>query len=283
MEVALARLRRRLKLPGPPRLSKPMKLPDGRVLEANTPFPQTVDALREVAARDSAHALPDMRLPPNPRGRQPAFVTPTPDSIVPGLAALPAPLREFARFDRLVGYTTQNQLVVFNVGNAQPVFSSAVLSAEPDGIAWTGPNLLVWNAHEIALLAQDGKIIWHVEISSLPAAEVVQAPAEETSIEDDNAAEGVDAGPDLIINGQRIPRDVLLNNGQRIQIRGGQVQVVRNARLINGRLQIAIAQQQQQQPQQPADQPVAGAAEQIVHVRPLTDRIIFATSSGRVG
>jgi hypothetical protein len=74
---------------------------------------------------------------------------------------------------------------------------------------------------------------------------------------------------------------------QRLQLeRGlivrGQGQVVINGRVVRGGRLVAGAQQVQPQAAQPAAAAVAGGAEQVAHVRPLSDRVILGTSTGRI-
>ncbi len=97
--TAAARLAQAAMLPGDPKLSRDMRLPDGKVIAAGTPFPTALDEIRAVHATEAAKALPDFRLPlaPNNRDTAGARRYPTPflptdaNSILPGATALVRP------------------------------------------------------------------------------------------------------------------------------------------------------------------------------------------------
>lgn len=278
VEVAIARLAQGARLPGNPRLTRPLKLPDGTTLQDMT-LADAEKALRSYNQKSSARALPDIRLPSteqSARGtRLIGFESEAHGSAVPGITALVLPMREFSRNDRIIAFTKDNRIAAFAVGADKPLFTSDALAAAPRSAAWIGPSLLVWNGTDIAVINGDsGQTVWKAAVGSLPTAQVVDAPdsdSEETVAEigGDGDAEN-DAAQGLQIEG-------------RIVVRGqGQV-------LINRRLQQQLAIQRgqlrvdgagpQRAERAPAD---AQAAEQIVHVRPLSDRVIIGTSTGRV-
>jgi hypothetical protein len=277
IDVAVARLAQGAKLPGNPRLTKPLKLPDGAVLQDMT-LAEAEQALRQFSQKVSARALPDPRLPSteqSPRGaRLTGFDAQTPESVIPGISALALPLRDFARNDRVVAFTGDGRTAVFAIGSSKPEFSSDALSSAPRGVAWIGSNLLLWNNTDLAVVrGEGGRTLWKATVGSLPSAEVVAAPEQEETVDEIGDDAGADAGDGLRINGQIVVR--------------GQGQVMINARMRqplarDGVMVRGLAAEAANRAQPAAAAVVVQAGEQIVHVRPLTDRVILGTSTGRI-
>jgi outer membrane protein assembly factor BamB len=169
---------------------------------------------------------------------------------------------------------------VFDVGQTQPRFTSDVLAAAPTSIAWTGPSLVAWNSSEIAVLqADDGQTLWKTAVASLPSVEVATPPAGAGDVVDGAGDEANDDAADD-------PR-AMLQQQQRLELeRGlvirGQGQVIVNGRVIRGGQLVAGALQPQPPPAQPAAAAIVGGAEQLAQVRPLSDRVILGTSTGRI-
>lgn len=270
VDVAIARLAQGARKPGA-RLTRPLKLPDGKVLQ-NVSFDEAVRALRKVSERSAAGLLPDMRLPVmsanGPRGSAQlrSFLPEAPESVVASVSALVPPLKGFARNDRVVAFLPDRGLCVFAVGQNEPLFASDAFTQPVKGVAWNGQNLVAWNETELAVLqAVDGQTVWKTTLQSLPAVEVVPAPS--GAVEPNDADDAID---------EKDPRaDAMQLPDQQRQLR--QQQELRAALLRQRRIGRGGVPQ-------PAAIPAAAVAgpEQIIQLRPLSDRIIFCTSTGRL-
>ncbi len=276
IDVAMARLNQGAKLPGAARLTKPLALPDGRIIQGVS-FAEAAEVLKQFSAQMSSRDLPDIALPPLPEirrtsGRVPAFLPEMPETILSGVGSLIVPAVEFSRNDRVVTFTPVSGVRVYAIGGTQPVMSSDAITQTPAGAAWVGPNLLVWTDTELFHLAgESGQLLWRTSLKSMPQIEVV---AQATAPRDDDgdvpaaAADPVEQQLQDVLVGQGQPPRIIVRGGQQIIIQGG-------GRLrIVGRAAVPI----QLQPPDPAPP----GAEQIIHVRPLSDRVLLGTSGGRI-
>jgi outer membrane protein assembly factor BamB/outer membrane protein assembly factor BamD (BamD/ComL family) len=257
LDVAIARLEQGAKLPGEPRLTRPLVLSDGTVIK-DMSFVDALEALRKYHEQATAKALPDFNIPaPANVHNGKGFVRPT-DAAAAHITAIVPPLRDFSRNDRLVTFTLGSGVSVWQVGAAQPMFTSRAIMETPLGCAWQGDTLLVWSAGRIVMIKSDGSAsAWETELRTIPIVEVATRDDSETPPDD----EGNFAGQ-INING----------NGQIIFLQGRQ-RIVRGAA---GFMRIRA----QLNANAPALVPVG--AEQIVKVAVVSDRAILATSSGRI-
>ena len=127
--------------------------------------------------------------------------------------------------------------------------------------------------------AAGGKSRWEIDFPKLPTLEVVRG--------NDDAA-GAAVPIQQPNNGQIIlPNGVIVNNrgGGRVRVLGGGMVIQGNV-IINGQQQgIVQAAAQQQPPAALPGQPVPpqpGGGEQVADVRPVGDRVLVATTTGRV-
>ncbi|MEA2736497.1 MAG: hypothetical protein QOE14_2948, partial [Humisphaera sp.] len=150
---------------------------------------------------------------------------------------------------------------VYAVGSNQPLGTNSTLNRQPLGIAWVGKDLLVWTIDRIALLKGDTLAsIWDVSVRALPQVEIVDAADAVSRVDDTQPPRGVPVGPGL----------VFVDN-QLVNVGGvGMNPRPRGAAAVANAAQQARGREAQQQ------------AERLEHVRPLGDRIIFATSAGRI-
>jgi outer membrane protein assembly factor BamB/TolA-binding protein len=250
--VAIARLSEGAKLPGEPRLKKPLKLPNGTVLE-NVTFKGALDALREHSAQLASAQLPDFHLPTlaGPQRQRPGvFVPATPDDVISDVDLIVAPLREFTRFDRLLTWTNGGRrLSIFAAGETTPL-ATATLGETPRGCAWIDKNLLVWSATRMTMLAADtGSVLWEKALADLGDVEIVAAGGE-VAVDGDVRGDGA----------------MLLGGNEMVQFRGGR---------FRGRVG-GMAVQMAARP--PGD----NGPEQIAEVCPIADRAVVSTSNGRI-
>ncbi len=261
--AAAARLAQQASVNGDLKLQKPLKLPDGRIL-TDTTFAKALEEVRKYSGREAARTLPDFRLPlpvtaPPPvpgakRVRRQPFLPPGPQSVVADVKSLVLPVREFSRADRIVAWTGAGGIALFASGQVQPLVSMDGFSDEPRNCAWVGGNMVVWGAAQLALVKADqSKLAWSMDLKQLQSIEVARVG---------EVAQQVRPNPNANI--------VVAPNGQ--------VFIRQNGRL--GRPGLIQPMQLNLPPQPP--RPPAGAAEQIVEVRPVGDRVLVTTSSGRL-
>lgn len=273
VDVAIARLAQGAKLPGPPKLSRQLRLPDGQVIE-NVTFEQALVALRRYGSEAPDKALPDLNIPasrpPTPAERearrsQQAFVRADNLVVSEGVTAVVSALREHSRHDRLV-VNTADGLSAFQPGRSQPLWSVRDIG-EARGCAWNNDQLLVWAPDRVTLLNAQGQRVWSTELRSVPAVEVAVRDIA------DNAGGG-DPAIDNAELGQAENEMQLRINGRQVALRGGQRVLLRN-----GIVQNIQAQNAQQLPVM-ANAP--GGNEQIWQACVSGDRAVFATSAGRI-
>jgi len=247
-----------------------MKLPDGKVLAAGTTFSAALDEVRKYSGREVAKTLPDFGLPlPAKVARQErialrkAFEAQPPATIASDVTALVLPLRDLSRPDRVVAWTAGRGLAVYQPGKKDPLFTSEAIGEQPDRAAWLGDDLLVWGDTKAALLpGGSGSVApkWTLDVKSLGTLEVTRLGA-------DGAGGPGGVGP----NG--MPGNVAF-----IQPGGGMQVIIRNNQqfvIQNGVWRpLAIPPM--------AQRPAAGIEEQIADVRPVGDRIMLWTNTGRL-
>ena len=148
-----------------PGLLKPLKLPDGSEIPAGTPFSGATAKVRKFAYQEQARSLPDFHLPAPPPYAKP-FRGNSP--VIPNVDALAPPLRDFARPDRLVAWSSAPSLSVYSAGSDKPLASTNQLASKPRGCAWIGSDLLVWSDQRALLLKGDGPdVVWKLDVGAL--------------------------------------------------------------------------------------------------------------------
>lgn len=258
VEVAAGRLAQGAKLWGERKLQRPLVLPNGQQI-ADATFSEALTAVRKYSTQAVSRGLPDFHLPvvslrdvDLEKEPPPAFLPQKPDSIIANVKSLVLPMREFARYDRIVTGEVDGTLSIYPVGNNAPLATSKALDGAARQCAWVGDHLLVWSAQQIAAVQTDnGAVSWKVTLKELPAAAVVGVDAQD----DSSQANGPGAPPDAVM----------------LQIRRQQL-----------RAQMVIVQGRAVQPFNPAPPAPPPGEEQIQFLRPVGDRIILASSDGRV-
>jgi hypothetical protein len=223
-------------------------------------FGAAAELLQKYSADLATATLPDFNLPPSGAGRSRPFAANTPQNVIPDIDKLvlpPRELRKFARFDRLVTWTNEKGIGIYAMGTNKPLGRNSGITQEPRGGVWLGSDLLVWTPQTIMLLRGDGGATgWEVTVRSLPAVEI--------------AAGDVEMQPPGPGNGMQ----------ERVFVGGGAV-IIDNqvVRIRNGRIWPAgaIVPGGAAPPRR-----APGGGEQIEHVRPVGDRVLIATSTGRI-
>jgi hypothetical protein len=292
LAAAAGQLARAASLPGDPKLSQNMKLPDGRVLPAGTPFAKARDEVRGIHAEPN-QPLPDLRLPVPPtaaeklaRARIPApFLGQDPKhrqiipadaaTVLPGVTALLAPERDFARVDQVVAWGA-GTVAIFAAGQTTPLFTVKAFpdaghgnAGAPRGVAWVGDTALVWGPSRLISIdaspGGNGKILWDMDLTRLGTLQVVRP----------NDAGGQPIGGAVETNGVNVDINpmIIRRNGPRQQtvINGGGDGVVQGG---------AVPAPGLSQPAVATD--AAPAVEQVAEVRPVGERVLVCTNAGRL-
>ena len=258
VDSAAARLALGSTLPNDPRLTRPLTLPDGKQLTPGMSFATALDEVRKYTGREAAKALPDFHLPlPRKRTKEEKladphfpFVAPADAHVINDVTTLVLPAREFSRPDRLVTWTAGRGLSIFPAASNKPLGSSESVTQQPLRLAWLEDDVLVWGSSQLALVpGAGGPAKWKLDVTTLPALEVTRL-----------ADAGATAVPGAI--NQLGNMQVMIQGNRQFVIRGGQLQPF--------------------QPAQVAPRPAAGADEQVVEVRPVGDRVLVSTSTGRL-
>lgn len=254
-----------------------LKLPDGGEVKT---FKDAVAALSAAAMKRSEATLPDVNMPRRrgpmtvdeilARGREkpkplpPPFDAPAP--VIANVAALVKPPVEMAalvRNDRALAWMN-GKLACFEAGAAEPMWSSNALGELPQGAAWLEKYVLVWGGGEAALLdAQTGASVWKADLRQLPAVDMVPTGDAEVPAEVPAAV----AVPEQQVQGRVLVEE------------------------LRARRMLELVPPPVPQPGVPGGAPgaamvdpaiVVDGRERVAHVRPLTDRVILSTTTGRV-
>ena len=272
---------------GSEKLAKPLKLADGQMLvDAGVTFGQALKAVQGHRSRVATAKLPDFRMIPGPtedvleaynkatqewiKSEGPVEKRPTPPNYpkdafvavaerpvvenVDAIVSTPLELRRaHARHDRVIVWSN-GALAAFGVGQTKAAATSDALGAAPSALAWLdgGATLAAWTGTDLVLL--DGETLakkWAVNLRGLPRIDVVAGGGgnEETIANANNELD------EQMLNGGINARRAMLIRGGRVRFAGGV------------------------QPGAPGQAP---GPEQIVLVKPVSDRLIVATSAGQV-
>jgi len=268
IDIGVARLNLAASSFGGAKITKPIKLPSGAVLSDVT-FKQAYDAAQKYSGELSQASLPDMNIPSAQevaklRAANKAiapFLPPDPAAAIDDVMALVQPLASFGRNDRIAVWSAESKMRVFAVGATVPALTLP-LNQTPHNLAYMGERLCAWSDSEVASARWDhGQSPWQFALTGLPQPAVL-APAQSVTV-----APAVNPNPPNQPAGQMPdPEDVTDPFLQ---------QALQRAMVIRGLAQAA--------PPAVAAAPAGiSGGETIIHVRPLSDRLILATSTGRV-
>lgn len=278
--IAAARLSMAAAMPGDPKLSKDLKLSDGKILvSAGTPIQKALDDVRKLSSEEAGKTLADFRLPIPKWGQKPypkAFLPKTDAMVLPDALALVLPSRDHGRADRVITWSP-TKLSIFAAGKGAPTTPLSVSNAFPDtgrgvdaaprGVSWVGDTAIVWSgSRAVAIDSKSGKTLWTVDVASLAGLEVVRG----------GDTPGTPAGNDANVR--------IVNNGQVVINRLNGPVVIRNGVVIRGGAAVPAqlpAQGGNIAPAVPLP-PTPGMGEQVADVRPIGDRILLTSSTGRL-
>jgi outer membrane protein assembly factor BamB len=282
-DIAIARLDREKRF-GDTKLTQPLLLPDGTKIEDVT-FREAARQLAQARPAEASAPAPDVHVPffhkpteaEKAAGKKhmPPFYPATDGAhspVIPNITQLvrpPAEMPDALRSDRVVA-ATGKQLHLFDPGTTKPRGSSDALSEDPRAAVWIHDPahrsaLLAWSGKEIVLLNGDtAASLWKTPLTALPPSELVTVAGMR------NAEVAVD----------NVPGDANAADEQPVFIngRGRRMQMGRR----NAMMRVNIAAQVQLQAAQAELEASAAGGEQIWHVRPLEDRVVLGTSTGRL-
>jgi hypothetical protein len=259
---AIDRLAGACRFSGSRKLSQPLRLADGRVL-SGMPIADAVAALRRIDAHEQIATLANFHLgaPASVQDTSTAFIA-SPDSVIPNVTTLVRPIAEFTRMDRVVTWSSGG-LSGWAVGQSTPLWTAAGVTDPPIGSAWIGDRLAVWSTSRLWLLGDGGSPAWNSDLHVLTSLAVA---SDNNAIVDAPIPGGDDENNNLAIQQQMAQQQMIIMAQQRaIIIRGG------------GRLIFGGGLMPQMGPRAKAV-----GVEQIASVRPAGNRVIVATSTGRV-
>lgn len=242
VDVAVARLAQAAKTSADAKLSRPMKLPDGQVLQGVT-FASALATLQKYQTQQSSAALPDFHLPPftsleeRRQGVKPAEPFLPELTTAENVLDIVQPLPDHRRLDRIIAFTPGG-LSVYGVGQSAPIFTAHAVTELPKFAAWMGDSLLVVTQTRAMLLQPNGELAWQVLVQNLPE---------------------IDAETDLPAPVAVAPEEI-----QRFMRRG-------RRQFFNGRPM-----------PQPVVADPENKPEQISQARLAGDRVVLSTSNGRV-
>ncbi|MEO6434855.1 MAG: PQQ-binding-like beta-propeller repeat protein, partial [Tepidisphaeraceae bacterium] len=246
---------------GPPVLKQPLKIPGGGTIK-DVSFAAAAEMLQSHSARLASVGLPNFHISVGRAGKPlKAFLPEEPQWVIADVDQLlvpPRELRERMRHDRVATWTDGKGVSVFAVGQNVPLGTTSVVKATPRGSAWVGEDLLVWTADSLYLLKRDGADLgWQVSVKSLPAVEMLEG--EPAPRDQGPAGRGVVVAPGVVVIDNQI-----------VNLRRGRGQFIINGRIAGMAQQVVRAR------------PAEGTGEQIEHVRPVGERVVLATSTGRI-
>src|SRR5205085_1432005 len=140
MEAAAANLARAASLPGDPKLTKPLKLRDGSTVDAGATIASALESIRKYRGQEVSKVLPDLaisvpppKIPGAPRQPHPKAFLPRDEKrdVIGNIKALLQPVRDFGRSDRVVAFTSDNVLDIFEAGKIRPLSTSHAVTDEP--------------------------------------------------------------------------------------------------------------------------------------------------------
>ncbi len=213
------------------------------------------------------------------------------DQLIQNVAALLTPARDFSRSDRILAFRPSQGLACFQIGSKTPLWTSKSINSPPAGVAWLGNDLLTWDMTSVTVIpATGGDAAWHTELRDIPTPEPAAPPDGDEVANANNGNNGVAANGQVFING-----GVIIN---------GPAAINAQQRLIRQRQLMLLQQQMQQQIQirgaggirvlnggivningvniNGVNIPAPGGPEQIADVKIVSDRIVIATTAGRL-
>jgi outer membrane protein assembly factor BamB len=276
VDAAVSRLAQAARTMGKTPLQSPLKLPDGSVL-TNITFFDAYTAAKHYSGQLSVGSLPDLHFPTHDdyvkyRRETRQLLDPLapedPKSIITGIATMVRPLAGFERNDTIAGWNASQGLRVFPVGSATPMLTIPMAKA-PQNLAWIGSSLLAWTDDQLFRTSDTGSTpspatagSWKVDLKSLPDVDVVSGSGASVVTIDTPPSDGAAAGAPPPPPAPDINPPFNL-----VRVAGGMIiQPVQMPQAGEYRMTVAPT----------------GVGEKVTFVHPLDDRLIVATSAGRV-
>ncbi len=261
-------------------LSRSIRLPDGRTLTSESTIADALAALNTQRAALAQDMLPEMKL--GVAGDASPFKSADATVVADQISGLCAPLRGFERNDRVVVTKVGTGISVFAAANPTPLFTSNAIATNLNGCAWTGGNLVAWNVSKLVMLdGESGQTSWEFDPSKVPSFDVVDtsrlAVGQPDTEPKSDAGEGnSNLLPEQAAMAARRGR-IRLGANQRIaiQARPAVAGVAARGAGLNGNVNLLDAADND-------DANPSQLVESIIAVRLSSDRVIVATSAGRL-
>jgi outer membrane protein assembly factor BamB len=201
--LAAARLAQASRLDRSARVTVPIRLPDGRVLE-DVALPEAVALLRSFAHSRANEALPDWVLPPTMRAQAQAINRALAPLGAGRVSFLPRPFLELsgrvpqlrfsgiltdarrARADRLVAFSPGTGMVVLEPANPTPLWISPEWDQQPLGIHWVDDDIVAWTDARVSRVGSSG-VRWSVTLADGADAPAALDPPAEPAAADEAA------------------------------------------------------------------------------------------------
>lgn len=216
LEVALSRLEYGVRTAGNPRLTQPLRLPDGTVIE-NVTFSQAIESLRPYADRAKHKPAPDFRLPTREWGMVNRGKSPFPQAarqVIADVDALVEQMPDQARYDRILTWSQPDngepaRTAIHAVGQSTPLGMTTALTDTPEQAAWTDAGLVLWTPNQVILLDPDNaQVRWEQRLDTLLDIQLVESDADRTAPRDIHSVAGTD-NTQLRRSGQRVVNTLL--------------------------------------------------------------------------
>ncbi len=284
VEMAMSRLAQGARSGQPYKLTKPLTLPDGQILN-DVGFSEALAALRKVQVQQAAGALVN---PGIPQGSAKLFEPPRPAVSIANVTALLTPAENFERNDRIVA-VVDGKLAVIETGGGAPLWLGDPVNGKPSFVGWIEGNLLIADVERAVLYAGDtGEKKFDFSVRNLPIIDVVSPDALSRADELDRLVaphgDPSDGATRIVV----VPPDAR-KRGMRPDIAELAVQPVppaaRNIALARPLVVNVQPMDRRGEAARVAANraaPASGGAEKIDFVAPISDRILLATSFGRV-
>jgi hypothetical protein len=197
LEVAATRLSLAAAARPDDKLSKPIVLPDGSILQDIT-LGQARDRLNNVVARAAADALPDLHLP---TGEQCAanhleknpFLPESPDRTIENVDKLVVPMDGFSRNSRILTWSASTGLAAYAVGSNSASWQCSAIKEPPRQAAWLDKALFVWtNGSAFLIDPESGAVRGRLDGNTLPAIDVLNDPS--ATVQNPNPPSDADEG-----------------------------------------------------------------------------------------
>lgn len=261
--TAQVRLRQAREFAPLSKLTRPLLMPDGRPLAATT-VAEAVTALDGYRATAQRQMLPVLGAPPAADGDDPAKPPLSPPVEVAAATALIAQQADVARADRVVVVGPDRRVGVVVGNSGQVNWTDAAPADAPLGGGFVGDTLVTVAADEVTAIDAAGKTIWKIALTSLPGVDLAAGATTTDNSSVDKVLDKDGFAPPMVNDG--------------ILLRGGRANRANRPwfrRRIGRPFPLPVPVPEVVDEETPA-------AEKFTQYRLLSDRVVVASSTGRL-